>query len=60
MNIIIDEEQRGQDLLKTLKSARQEMEILENLKTLALDIFNMTIQVKNIKTMRTILERYLT
>jgi len=39
----INDEERGQELLKTLQSAKQEMEILENLKTLALDIFNMTI-----------------
>ena len=54
-----NDEERGQELLKTLLSAKKEMEILENLKTLALDIFNMTIQVKNGSTRQLILERYL-
>jgi hypothetical protein len=38
-----NEDDRGTDLLQILQSAKQEMEILENLKTLALDIFNMAI-----------------
>jgi len=44
--------------LISFQNAKQEMQILEDLKTLALEIFNVTSQIKHAKQKKAIFDQY--